>query len=427
MWAWGFLASPALSGCLAEPISQYPNSSLVQSFRFILEPFPFLLPNLASVILCSSAFVTVWMFVPETLPSSKLRNPTNVPQDLLDWFWRKIRDFTSRKNHNYEKLYMESQTASSYGSFSRETSEDQDTSDESFVTDSNGHVDVEEEDCVKEAQMAHSESCLMLATASPRSSIARLRKSLVHTEDAISQAVDSLQKETEATAPPPATLSSLWSQENTRNYLIVYWLYSFLVVAVDEAFPLFCISHEAGLGFSEGTIGKILSGAGLLFAVCQYFVYAAIVDTFGLRRSIQIGVCISSPLIFLIPISLLLNDNMSDGNWTWQTFAFLSVLLGVYRIFGLVFFSSVTVATNRTVHASHRATMNGLSMLGGSITKGLGPTFAGVLVAFCASSGIFTPKVGAIIIFVVLGLVGCFTAAMSLCMLQDDDGNGDES
>ena len=419
MWAWGFLASPALSGILAEPVSQYPNSPLVHSLQFILEPFPFILPNVVSIILCLSAFMTVWVFVPESLPANRCRSPRYVPADVLNFLRWKIRSIFSRNDHNLDTLRSDKHLMPSYGSISVDENERVETSDESMNSDSN---DTEaEEDCVKEAQMTHSESCMMLATASPRTSISRLRKSLVQSTDAINQAVGELQREMETTAPPPATLSSLWSQKNTRNYLTVYWLYSFLVVAVDEAFPLYCISREAGLGLSEGTIGKILSGAGLLFALCQYFVYAAIVDTFGLRRSIQIGVCISAPLIFLIPVSLLLNDGMTDGSLTWGTFTFLSLLLGVYRIFGLVFFSSVTVATNRTVHASHRATMNGLSMLGGSITKGLGPTFAGLLVAFCVSSGIFPPKVGAVMIFVVIGIVGLVTAAMSIAMLEDDE------
>ena len=60
-------------------------------------------------------------------------------------------------------------------------------------------------------------------------------------------------------------------------------------------------------------------------------------------------------------------------------------------------------------------------MLGGSITKGLGPTFAGLLVAFCVSSGIFPPKVGAVMIFVVIGIVGLVTAVMSIAMLEDDE------
>jgi hypothetical protein len=38
--------------------------------------------------------------------------------------------------------------------------------------------------------------------------------------------------------------------------------------------------------------------------------------------------------------------------------------MAVYRIFGLTFFSSIIVATNRTVSPSHRGTMNGLAGLG---------------------------------------------------------------
>lgn len=107
--------------------------------------------------------------------------------------------------------------------------------------------------------------------------------------------------------PPPATLKSIWFQPDTRNYLLVYWMYSFAAVAVDEGFPLFCISHRGGLGLTEASIGKILSGSGLIYVICQYFVYAAIVERFGVERSIAIGAWCSGPMLCLIPISLLLN------------------------------------------------------------------------------------------------------------------------
>ena len=40
---------------------------------------------------------------------------------------------------------------------------------------------------------------------------------------------------------------------------------------IDESFPLFCISKEAGLGLSEASIGKIMSGSGVIFAGVPVF------------------------------------------------------------------------------------------------------------------------------------------------------------
>jgi hypothetical protein len=290
---------------------------------------------------------------------------------------------------------------SSYGTMSRGDSND---TIGGATTDDDGSTD--NKDFVRDVQRNHRESVPMLATA-------RDSKLLGDTVPA-----------SDNSTVKHATMASLWSQRKTRNHLLVYWIYSFVSITVDEAFPLFCISREAGLGLSEGTIGKILSGSGLIFACCQYFVYAWTLNRYGLQRSIQIGALLSGPIISLVPIALLLNRDSVDNSLTWTAYAFLSILLAAYRVFGLVFFSSITVATNRTVIASHRGSMNGLSMLGGSFAKGLGPLFSGFLVAFSVSSGVFQPHVGAVVVFVVIGLVGCLPAAMTFTLLRDDGEDG---
>eukprot|EP00541_Cyclophora_tenuis_P010602 CAMPEP_0116550926 /NCGR_PEP_ID=MMETSP0397-20121206/5686_1 /TAXON_ID=216820 /ORGANISM="Cyclophora tenuis, Strain ECT3854" /LENGTH=57 /DNA_ID=CAMNT_0004075787 /DNA_START=793 /DNA_END=963 /DNA_ORIENTATION=- len=57
--------------------------------------------------------------------------------------------------------------------------------------------------------------------------------------------------------------------------------------------------------------------------------------------------------------------------------------------------------------------MNGLSTVGSSLAKGIGPVFAGLLVAFCLSSGLFSPQFGATLIFVVFSAIGLFIATLA--------------
>lgn len=64
--------------------------------------------------------------------------------------------------------------------------------------------------------------------------------------------------------------------------------------------------------------------------------------------------------------------------------------------------------------------MNGLSTLGGSIAKALGPTFAGALVAFSFSSGIFSPHVGAVFMFSLIGGLGALVSVLSFVLIHDD-------
>jgi MFS family permease len=98
-----------------------------------------------------------------------------------------------------------------------------------------------------------------------------------------------------------------------------------------------------------------------------------------------------------------------------------SAVLAMYRVSGASFLSSLTVALNRTVLPSHRGAMNGFVALGGSAARAVGPVFSGALVAFSFSSGVFTPYVGAFILFAVIGLLGSMVAALAYFIVRDDD------
>lgn len=198
-----------------------------------------------------------------------------------------------------------------------------------------------------------------------------------------------------------STMISILSQKDTRDCLLLYWGYSFVSLMVDEAFPLFCFSHMAGFGIAEKEIGKIMSFSGLIFALSQYGVYNLVYSYCGgLAGSIKIGAALSVPMMFLMPFSLLLNRGAETLNWS--TFYFLTVIQAFHRNFGLVFFSSLSVALNRTVSKSNRGAMNGISVLGGSVAKAIGPAFAGLLVTMSAS---WAGRYASVIIF---GVIGCF-------------------
>jgi MFS family permease len=396
MWGWGFLLSPALAGYLSDPLQQYPHfqhwlPSSSALFKF-LQSYPFSLPNFVSVFLCLLDVVAVKLWVPETLPNQVLLSPSLMISDCCNWMASCCHTNLCRghlRGEEEEQPPNLSQNALAY------------------------QLPPNPSD-LKQARMIHTESVSLLSTSSPCLQPATRADSTA--------SISALREEEEN-----ATMVSLWAKRNTRNHLMLYWVFSFVAIAIDEAFPLFCISKTGGLAMTAREIGKLLSATGLIFAASQYHVYAWIVDKYGLTTSIQIGACLSAPLVTLVPVSLIFHHSTStndvDGTRTlsWSAFVYLGILLAVCRIFGLVFFSSVTIATNRTVIPSQRGTMNGLSMLGGSIAKGLGPIFAGWLTAFGISSGTFPPKVGAVVVFLVIGLSAAFTAIMTLVMLREKD------
>ena len=230
------------------------------------------------------------------------------------------------------------------------------------------------------------------------------------------------------------TATAIWNRESTRRHLISYWLFSFVVVAVDESFPLFCISRVGGLSLSEASIGKILSAAGVIFVFGQYYTFATLVDRLGLYRAQTIGALLGVPPSILIPIANLLNGSVSnrEGELAWSTFLFLTVVIGVAKIFTCLYFAVITITTNRTAPASLRATTNGLSMVGGSVAKGLGPIFAGLLVTVSFSAPTEDiARYGSVFIWSTISILGLFVYqdARSLerftSSAQDDDTDAD--
>merc|ERR1711976_652158 len=163
-------------------------------------------------------------------------------------------------------------------------------------------------------------------------------------------------------------------------------------------------SKDSGLAIQEKTIGNILSGTGLVYISMQYFMLTGLVSSFGMYNSLRIGASMSIPLCCLIPLSLALNTEAPEGHLTWSALIFLSAIYAIIRAFSSVTFSTLTMTTSKTVPAHHRATMNGFSMLGGSLAKAAGPTFAGIL--FSSSVGHVVPPFGSLVAYMLISILG---------------------
>lgn len=213
-----------------------------------------------------------------------------------------------------------------------------------------------------------------------------------------------------------SSMRSILSQNDTRACIFLLWGYSFVGLAIDEAFPLFCLSHTAGFGSQEKDIGKIMSLTGLIFAVAQYFVaHYSYKYCGGLSGSTKVGAALSAPTMFLIPIALLINHNSEA--LIWPTYIFLAIVLSIHRCFSMVFFSNIAVATNRTVPTANRGAMNGVAGLGASIAKAIGPTFAGFLTTY---SVIWIQQYASILIFGALGVLGVLIALGTIVYLPSN-------
>ena len=338
MWGWGFLISPAISGITAEPLKQYPHVMWLQhdesTWHYkLLQKFPFLLPNLIGTMLGLIAFLAVSLFVPETLPKENVKSLNKIPNHL--WLTMRrvlsvIPEETSSQLEDSVTLTSQSFDESirmsgddrrrSYG-----TTRDDGPDDESVFSKQIEllfpDLDDDIDDAVKNARASYDEYSLLLATSSDsrRSITDSVRKhSTTMSQRRRQSRLSAWKASTRSIGPASpeatATISSLWSQRNTRNHMIVFWLSSFVSTTIDEGFPLFCISKAGGLGLSEKTIGKILSLCGLIFAISQYVVFTTLVSKLGLYGSIRLSSTIMGPMIALIPISIWINRINPHGS-----------------------------------------------------------------------------------------------------------------
>ena len=383
----GFLLSPALGGILANPVKQYPEWTLTQRFEKTLTRYPFLLPNIVGCALCILSALAVQLFVEETLPEDQRRHVKYFATDIWQWTLTKIQQmcrFVLRKKDVANSL--------------------------STINEEMPLVSGESERAEKYQRRINA--------------VNRMSHQL-YKEKATINGFDEKEDNDGANA--------IWNRESTRRHLISYWLFSFVVVAVDESFPLYSISRVGGLSLSEASIGKILSAAGVIFVLGQYLTFATLVDRLGLYRAQTLGALLGVPPTILIPIANVLNGSVSEGEGelAWSTFIFLTVVIGVAKIFTCLYFAVITITTNRTVPASLRATTNGLSMVGGSVAKGLGPIFAGILVAVSFSA----PKediarYGSVFIWStisILGLLVCQDArSLERFSAQEDEADADD-
>eukprot|EP00934_Nitzschia_sp_Nitz4_P002778 Nitzschia sp. Nitz4//scaffold307_size21646//13824//15683//NITZ4_008599-RA/size21646-processed-gene-0.15-mRNA-1//-1//CDS//3329547142//2768//frame0 len=386
MWGYGFLLNPAIGGFLSDPVKQYPDSLLVEGARPLLTAYPFLLPNVVGCLVCVVGFVLMQYNVEETLPEARRqdfhlfpcwmpRNRASLVRRLSSWGLFKHLHFTNTETGASKEEHL-----------AMETSLDQDLP----------------------KWVRPSPSTTALVMLAPKAGAGNQQQpSQGQDEEENDEASFMIEDSTSEEAVEdhkPATIQSLWARTSTRNHLLIYWVYSFLIIAVDETFPLYCISRSSGLGIQEKTIGSILSGTGVFYILLQYVLVTKLVDWYGFYVALRISALCSVPIVALIPISLMTNRDAAEGTLNSSTLVFLCLIYAIARSFSSVTFSTLTLTTNRTVPAHQRATMNGFSMLGGSLGKAAGPAFAGFL--FSTSVNHVQPPYGSVVAYEVIGVLG---------------------
>lgn len=428
MRAWGYLIAPAISGFLADPlmvrmhgIDAESNTLRSNIFHRVLQWYPYLLPNLLGLILCWATAAAVFVGIPETL--NDCREFHLVVTDFRHWSSNFVKcEFGNCIVNRFWKFLTNDQTPSKIEkndgrctlSDGHQTRANSDTSSATAESSpfAKAEVVVDYGSYVGD-QKNFAAGILLETNSTPKMSVSPLRgkssfnqtaedfktkvddpasNSGLNTEICWAKKDDDLQQQT--------SLRSIWQRTDTRNHLIAYWLYSFIVICIDEAFPLYCISSHNGFvtRMSESDIGIILSLSGIIFALGQFRFYTWIVDRFGIYGSLGMGCWWGVlPTTFIPFASLFLicdatptipsngNDHGAGNSNKRYSIIYLSTLMGITKLYQSAFFSSITIATNRTVPKEVRSSMNGFASVGAGAAKAIGPLIAGYWMALCLS------------------------------------------
>ena len=418
MWGVGMLIAPAISGAVSEPTRQYPTIDWLQEgpWADFLERYPFFAPNVVAAALCAMSMVIVHFFVVETLSTSRLRHVKHMPSDALkhmlsvisegdestatsedderkplkeqqqqhnlkDSFYNSTKDpLGGNSNDNHRRPSRRTRQSSIFSSLNSDL--------QSFYEDTD-MLDAIEED-VRDASRRASQvlaqvrpSAIMfserarhsvLTTVATRESIVvahrasilggagMLKQSLKKRASTIEQLDNDelldLMGTTSGGGDDTMSIADLWNDIKIRKHLLVYCFVLFVSVALDEAFPLFCLSTMAGLGLQENYIGAILSVSGLFFTIMQLTLFTPMVDRFGLVGSIRLA-CILMPVFaILIPVSLGLNQSATEpGMLTPVAFVYLIIVMAGARLWDMTFLTGMSIAINRLVEPEHRGTL----------------------------------------------------------------------
>lgn len=206
-----------------------------------------------------------------------------------------------------------------------------------------------------------------------------------------------------------------------RNHLLVYSIGSFVIAFHMEAFPLFCLSSDNGLGISENTIGSIMMASGITHALFQPSIYRYFFQRTGLKGSIQWATTFLVPVFLIIPFSLLSNGKGTD-HLRWTALAFLGLVVGMGRMFSVTFFSSMFVSLNHLVPPEERCTFNSFLTRVTGGCKSMAPIMAGFFTSWVFSSGVLPSNGwGAVFLYGTLGVAGLALSASSKVLLGSDE------
>ena len=157
---------------------------------------------------------------------------------------------------------------------------------------------------------------------------------------------------------------------------IIYCFHSFNAIAMSEVYPLWLLSgkNDGGLNLTASYIGTIISFVGFSLLIFQAFVYPWLAKRYSVTDLMKHSMLGLAPCVFLTPFLSALDSNIAV--------VLCTILRCIQMCFVMCMFTATFLAINNASDDGNRGASNGLAMLIGSVSKGLGPIVASVLFAW---------------------------------------------
>ena len=190
---------------------------------------------------------------------------------------------------------------------------------------------------------------------------------------------------------------------------VIYCFHSFNAIAMSEVYPLWLLSGESdgGLNLMASNIGTIISFVGFSLLIFQAFLYPWLAKRFSVTELMKHSMLYLAPCIFLTPFLSTLDITAAV--------VLCTLLRCIQMCLVMCMFTATFLAINNASNDDNRGASNGLAMLIGSVSKGLGPIMASVLFAWSINNDNVFPFDHHFIFFVISAL----TFALYLMLLSE--------
>ncbi len=351
-WSLGLIFGPAFGGLLANPAELYPDTIVDNS---LFRKYPYLLPNLVTAFFAAIGAFSVYYLFPETLKAKDRNNNNNNNDEENEK--KSMKSMTMQTSVSQIDLVLEEENR--YGK-----KEDINKYDRNNHKNNNNDNNQDDGDGDVE-------------------SISQVYNNKGNDdEDNNNNNNDKADGSNNSNS-----ISDLLRIPGVMNTMICYFFLSLNSICFDECVPLWAMASPAkgGIALPQHKIGVLLTITGGILTFYTFVIYPPLAVALGKVKGFRYGLMFSAP--FFLGITLLNRVDTSSP----MHFPLLVICYAMAKAGTALSFSSLALVLNSCAAQDRRASLNGLSMSFGSLSKSFGPFTASILFAWSLNSGLSFP------------------------------------